>query len=65
MTTTLTLDAPGASEALGRAYALLRRWSAEARQQETGIGDDLGGTTPTPAYTPAPNGQDAGERIAR
>ena len=31
---TLTLNAPGAGEALGRAYALLRRWADEAEQQK-------------------------------
>lgn len=59
MTTTLTLDTPGATEALARGQVLLRRWAAEAQEQETGISDDLGGTTPMPAHTPALEGHDA------
>ena len=65
MTTTLTLDTPGATEALARAYALLRRWAAQAREKETGIDDHPGRETPTPAHTPTLDGQDEGERIAR
>jgi hypothetical protein len=33
MTTILTLDAPGAGEALGRCYALLRSWADEAERE--------------------------------
>lgn len=32
MTTVLTLDTPEAQAALGRCYALLRRWAREGRQ---------------------------------
>ena len=61
MTTQLTLDAPGAAEALGRAYALLRRWAREALEQETAVSDDPGReSTPTAAHTAAPSqGQSA------
>ncbi len=33
MTRILTLDAPGAGEALGRCYALLRFWADEAERE--------------------------------
>ena len=66
MTTTLTLDSPGAAESLARAYALLRHWSAEARQQETGISDNPGRETPIPVHAPDPSRErDTEERVAR
>jgi hypothetical protein len=47
MSTTLTLDAPGAAEALGRAYAILleaaaRRRARLAAHSETADDSDLG-----------------------
>ena len=58
MSTTLTLDAPGAAEALGRAYAILLEAAARHRarlaaRNETADDSDLGqgivggGDTPT------------------
>ena len=50
MTTRLTLDALGASDALARCYRLLRHWAAEAQEkQETADGDEFGDLTPAAA----------------
>ena len=45
----LTLDNPEAAAALGRCYALLRKWALEARTTETADGDSFAGEAPSAA----------------
>jgi hypothetical protein len=52
-TTILTLDAPGASEALVRCYALLRRW-ARAATETTADSGAGGNQQPESAASDAP-----------
>ena len=46
MTTELTLDTPQAQAALGRCYALIRKWASESRKPEAADRGNLDNNTP-------------------
>lgn len=54
MTITLTLDAPGACEALARCYTPLHQWARQPEAQQTAASEDLPGDAPAAVPDPAP-----------